>query len=90
MKHLNRSISELSPATVSTEEESFSCSECSEELAAKHRWTIDELGRGDMEHLFAWAAFGKDVADLTVDELEDLEQTFVGCEDHFGLFFREG
>ena len=90
-KHrLTRSISELSPATVSTEDESFSCSECSEEVSAKNPWTIDELGRGDMEHLFAWAAFGKEVADLTEDELYDLEQTFVGCEDHFGLYFKEG
>ena len=89
-KHLTRSSSELSHVTASTEDGSLSFSECSEELATKQRWTIDELGRTDMERLFAWAAFGKDVRDLTSAELEDLEQTFVGCEERFGLYFREG
>lgn len=89
-KHLSRSMSELSQATASTEDESMSASDCSEEYVSKTRWTIEELGRTDMEHLFAWAAFGKDVERLSEEELDDLEQVFIGCEERFGLYFREG
>jgi len=56
----------------------------------KQPWTVEELGKEDMDRLFAWAAFGKDVEHLTQQELEDLEQTFVGCQERFGLYFREG
>jgi len=43
-----------------------------------------------MEQLFAWAAFGKDVVDLNEEEIDDLDETFIGCEERFGLYFREG
>jgi len=89
-KQLSRSTSELSEATASTEDESMSTSDCSEEYVSRTRWTMEELGRADMECLFAWAAFGKDVERLNQDELDDLEQVFVGCEERFGLYFREG
>lgn len=55
-----------------------------------HRWTIDELGRNDMEHLLAWAAFGKHLVDLSKDELKDLEKIFTGSQKRFGLFFHPG
>jgi len=88
------STSELSSATDTTEEESFTSSEFADECVSENqqyqRWTIDELGRVDMDRLFAWAAFGKAVEDLDATELDDLDQTFVGCEERFGLYFREG
>ena len=91
------SISELSAVTAFTEDESFStgsdCSdtECRSSNKPRHQpWTIEELGRVDADHLFAWAAFGKDLKGLNEEEMDDLEQTFVGCEERFGLYFREG
>lgn len=87
---LSRRVSDVSNFTSATEEESFSVSSDGSYTCGKQRWTIEELGRADMDELFAWAAFAKDFVHLNSTELADLEQTFVGCEEKFGLYFREG
>ena len=56
----------------------------------KSCWTIKELGRVEMDTLFAWAEFGKDVNQLSDEEQEDMAQTYVGLKQRFGLYFCEG
>jgi len=53
-------------------------------------WTIEELGKDDVEHLYAWAAFGKHLVDLSQAEKEDLDKIFTGGKQRFGLYFRPG
>ena len=85
------SISSI-PTTSATEWRTSTATSSTEDHGASFRqsWTIEELGRVEMDLLFAWAEFGKRRSQLTIDETEDLEQTFVGLEDRFGLYFREG
>ena len=74
--------------TIDHSQSSSSSPPCSP--AKENRWTIEELGRTDMEHLLAWAAFGKHLPDLSKDELVDLERIFTGILNRFGLFFLPG
>jgi len=56
----------------------------------KSCWTINELGKVDIDALFAWAEFGKDVNQLSDEEQKDMAQTFVGLKQRFGLYFCAG
>jgi len=54
------------------------------------RFTVDGIGRSDMEDLFTWCFFGKH-SDMMEDwENEELEKMFDLMEERIGLYFEEG
>lgn len=46
--------------------------------------------RGDMDHFFAWAFFGKDYEDLDDWMHKDLQRMYETIESHYGLVFEPG
>lgn len=53
-------------------------------------WTVEGLGRDEVDEFFSWAFFGKHVYDLESWEVQELQKCYQQIEARFGLVFEHG
>ncbi|GAX17010.1 hypothetical protein FisN_5Hh392 [Fistulifera solaris] len=95
---LRRLSTGATSSTLSSNSSQSSSDLCSDDQSDKEedsqsesaRWTIQELGRADLENLLCWACFGKKRERFLEWEEKEMTRTVKTIEERYGLYFEPG